>query len=348
MVARLGVRLAIALAAIALALTPAAADELDILKGKTIRFIVGSDASSGTHRYARPFADELEKLLPDTTIRVQALPGAGSLVALAEALNASGSVITMVAGQYSPIYVQMLKPEEMSFSLDDFHWIGALTNNQRTLAVRRSMPEQTFAGLLARDQPPVALIDGSGSPGHYELRLITAMTGLDVKMVTGIEDDQRLAILMAGDGDMVLNSYYQLDRLVDSGELTPVLRFGSVGYPPALDSLPTIAEVARPGTPPELIDLLESFDKIGRPISAAPSTPPEIVAALRVAFDRVVAGPGLAEAYRQADLVLAPTSGEEIAARIHEILGRTETLALMKEYLACSERLGPEMSSHCD
>jgi tripartite-type tricarboxylate transporter receptor subunit TctC len=96
-----------------------------------------------------------------------------------------------------------------------------------------------------------------------------------------------------------------------------------------------------------LIELLESFDKIGRPISAAPATSPAIVVALRVAFQRIVTGPELAAAYEKADLVLAPTSGEELAERIHDILARTETLAVMQAYLACSEREGPEMSTYC-
>ena len=327
---------------------PAVADELDILDGKTIRFIVGSDASSGTHRYARPFADELQRLLPETTIRVQAMPGAGSMVALAEAYGAAGSVITLVAGQYSPIYAQMLERDTVAFDLDDFHWIGALTNNQRTLAVRRTLEQQTFDDLVRRDVPPIALIDGAGSPGHYELRLITAMAGFDVRMVTGVEDDLRITMLMAGDADLVLNSYYQLDGIVEAGELTPILRYGRDDYPTTLDDLPTIADVARPGTPAALVDLLESFDKIGRPIAAAPATDPAIVAALRAAFESIVAGPELAAAYEKANLILAPTSGEEIAERIHDILGRSDTLASMKEYLACSERQGAELSTYCE
>jgi hypothetical protein len=66
---------------------PAQADELDILSGKTIRFIVGAGPTSGTSKYARPFADELKRLLPDTTIRVQSIDGVGSALARDEAYS---------------------------------------------------------------------------------------------------------------------------------------------------------------------------------------------------------------------------------------------------------------------
>jgi tripartite-type tricarboxylate transporter receptor subunit TctC len=336
-----------ALAVTLLFWSTASADELDVLSGKTIRFIIGSAPTSGTSKYARPFAEELQKLLPNTTIRIQSIDGVGSAVALSETYLAKGEVITLVAGQYSPIYAQMLGREVARFDLNQFHWIGALTNNQRTVAVRSSL-NMTFADLLASGRTPVVLLDDSGSPGNIEMRLIAAVSGLKLNIVPGVEDEQRLAMLMAGDADMVVNSFYQLTTIVASGELTPILRYGRDGYPPELQAVPTVADAAPPEAPKELLRLLESVDKIGRPIAAAPATSPEIVEALRVAFDRIVESPALMAEYERQDLFLSPTSGKEIGERINDLLGRAETVEILKKYLDCSDRLSAGSVQNCN
>jgi len=164
----------------------------------------------------------------------------------------------------------------------------------------------------------------------------------------GGDIDKLVAPILAGDADMVVNSFYQLTTIVASGELTPILRYGRDGYPPELQAVPTVADAAPPEAPKELLRLLESVDKIGRPIAAAPATAPEIVEALRVAFDRIVESPALAAEYERQDLFLSPTSGKEIGERIDDLLGRAETVEILKKYLDCSDRLSAGSVQSCN
>jgi hypothetical protein len=75
-------------------------------------------------------------------------------------------------------------------------------------------------------------------------------------------------------------------------------------------------------------------------ILAAPQNDPAVVAALRLAFDRTVATPGLAGTFAARNLLLAPTSGEELAAGIAVLLGDEDAKALLARYLECAEEGG--------
>jgi tripartite-type tricarboxylate transporter receptor subunit TctC len=73
---------------------------------------------------------------------------------------------------------------------------------------------------------------------------------------------------------------------------------------------------------------------IGRSMMAAPGTPPEVVAALRQAFQEMINDPEfLADAERR-DAIIAPATGEEMQAVTQEIFETPqEVIDAAKEYM---------------
>ena len=74
--------------------TLAMADDLAALRGQTIRVVVAHRVGNTTDTMARLFAAVTEKLLPETSVRVQNLDGSGGTLALNEIYGAGSPAIT--------------------------------------------------------------------------------------------------------------------------------------------------------------------------------------------------------------------------------------------------------------
>jgi tripartite-type tricarboxylate transporter receptor subunit TctC len=317
------------------AAAPASAQAgLTPLDGKTIRLIIGGSPANDTDKYGRAFLEGLQAVLPNTTILAQNLNGGGGSLALVEAMAATGTgPITLALTHSTPVYSQIFGSDLAVFDLNAFHWIGALTNNQRVLAVRKSLGVTDFAGLAALDRALVA--PASGTAAEIEATLIAAMTPLRLTIVPDVDDGLRATLLMSGAADIAIGSQISLVPLIEAGELTMILRLGSSGYPAELDTVPMLRDVARPEVSRDIIALTESLNNLGRLVLAAPATDPAIVDALRIAFDAAMAHPATASAYQRADLILAPTSGAEVEAAMHDLLGNASAREVLVGYLAC-------------
>jgi tripartite-type tricarboxylate transporter receptor subunit TctC len=325
----------------------AQADELDALQGKTIRFMIGGPPQGGTDNYARPLVDAMKKLLPSTTVLAQTVAGGAGAMALTEAQSATGSSITVIVIHNSPIYSQMMKSEIGEFDLTKFHWIGAMANNQRLALVPKILGKTTVDELRSLGRQPIALADNAGTPGYIESILISGIADLKMKVVSGVEEEQRDAYLLGGNADFTLNSYVQVKSLLESGDFVPLLRMGNVGYPAELDKVPTLREVAPADAPIELVELMESLNVMGRLVAAAPNTEPAAVEALRAAFDRIVADPETIALYKGRDLALAPTGGAELGKRIEAFLGEEKARKLLSDYMDCGKKISDGTAQSC-
>lgn len=152
---------------------------------------------------------------------------------------------------------------------------------------------------------------------------------------------------MSGDADVAIGSQISLVPLIEAGQLVMVLRLGSAGYPPGLDAVPTLRDLARPEISREIIGLTESLNNLGRLVLAAPATDPAIVEALRLAFDAAMAHPATIAAYEGGDLVLAPTPGAAVEAAMRGLLGNASAREVLVGYLACGEREGGAADEDC-
>ncbi|MCC6984349.1 MAG: hypothetical protein IT535_13855, partial [Bauldia sp.] len=210
-----------------------------------------------------------------------------------------------------------------------------LTNNQRVLFARASLGAGSVADLVALGAPLTVPVDSVGSIAEVEATLVSAITDLTLDVKVGFDDALRDSLLLSGGADLAVNNYLAMKPLIDGGQLIPVLRIGAHGYPPELDAVPTLAAVAQPGTPDELVETIDSLNNLGRMVLAAPATSPEAVDDLRRAFDLTVASPGLAATYAAATLNLNPTSGAELAERVGAVLADPEIAALLNAFIDC-------------
>jgi tripartite-type tricarboxylate transporter receptor subunit TctC len=347
---RILLKAAITLSAAALFFGAAAAGnaaEFDILDGKTVRFVIGGPAGQNNDRTARLFIDVLKKKIPGMTVVAQNNGGASGQLALAEVQAATGDTITLVSTQPGPIYSQLSGAGAGGFDLDAFHWLGSLAGNQRLAIGPKALKDKSFEDLKNLGRQLVSLAASAGSSSETETLIISAITGLNMRVITGFDEDERTAMLLSGEADVVLGSFDPKTKaLIDSGDVVPLFQIGG-SLLPAEYTVPTLSDLAPADAPKDVIEVMESLNIMGRLIAAAPNTDPEIVGALRLAFDQIMADPEVVKAFAGIKMKAAPTEGKEVQRRIESLFGNPASVELIRSYIDCGRRISEGVVTSC-
>jgi tripartite-type tricarboxylate transporter receptor subunit TctC len=314
-----------------------------VLDGATIRIIIAHKAGNTTDTMARLFAETLEKHLPDSSINVQNLDGSGGSLAMAEIHDAKASLVTIGFVNSSVVFSQVTQGETLPYDIKDFHWIGALASSQRVLVVRKQAMDRADPGRPNATAKPLA-----SAHNYIDGLLLNATTNLRLKMVPGFKTEQQNAMLLAGDADAGIGTYENFREFIESGDLVPVLKFGTVGYPEALATLPTLEQVALPNAPRDVLALATQLSDRGRFVVAAPATSADQRNALSLAFDQVVADPDYLAGLKAANFIGTPADAETVTRFIGDLLGNTKVLGDLKAMIACGQQISDGIRQSCD
>src|SRR3954464_693548 len=115
------------------AAAPAAAQEADFYKGKTINLIVGFTPGGGYDLYARMLARHMPRHIPgNPTIIVENMPSAGSLTAVRH-LDATAPKDGTVIVTFNPglLIEALTTPEKININFANYNWIGSVTRDFR-------------------------------------------------------------------------------------------------------------------------------------------------------------------------------------------------------------------------
>jgi len=319
------------------------------LDGATIRVIIAHKAGNTTDTMARLFTKTLEKYLPDSSINVQNLDGNGGTLAMNEIHGANGALVTIGFVNSSVVFSQVTQGDELPYDIKDFHWIGALASSQRVLVVRRdAMDRADPAKSTDGAEPLVSLAMSASAQNYVDGLLLNGMTNLRLKMVPGFKTEQQNAMLLAGDADAGIGTYENFREYIEAGDLVPVVKFGTVGYPDALKTLPTLEQVALPNAPRDVVSLSTRLSDMGRFVLAAPATTTAQQDALAVAFSQVVADADYLNGLQAAKLIGTPADGQVVTKFIADLLGNEKVLTELKAIIACGQQISDGARQICD
>jgi tripartite-type tricarboxylate transporter receptor subunit TctC len=325
------------------------ADEFNALRGQTIRVIIAHRAGNTTDTMARLFAARMAELVPDASVNVQNLDGSGGTLAMNEIHGARGSFITIGFVNSSVVFSQVTQGDQMPYDLNDFHWIGALASSQRVLVVRKGALDRADPAHPAPDAKPLVSLATTASAQNYVDGLIlNATTPLRLKMVVGFKTEQQDAMLLAGDSDAGIGTYENFRKFIESGDVVPVLKFGTTGYPEEAAELPTLADVASPNAPEEVIAIATKLSDMGRYLLAAPATSTAHTEALAALFERIVADPAYLQGMKEANFIGSPQDGQAVTAFMKDLLANASVQAAVKGAIACGQEISDGVRAACD
>jgi len=317
----------------------AAQSVADFYRGRTINFIVVFSPGGTYDLYSRLAAQHLGRFIPgNPRIVVQYMPGAGGLNGAAHLASQSphdGSELGMVDRGIA--VGQVLHPASTPLDAGKFSWIGSISSYGGILQVAGRTGVKAAADLR---RLPVVIGSWGFETASYELPvLLNALAGTKFKVVTGYRGAPDVDLATeAGEVDGRISSWATLkftkEAELKAGKIVVVLQSG-VKRNPDLPDVPLVGEMATTEQGRRILEFIDSDSAIGWSVLAPPAVPAERVAALREAFDKMVADPAfLADAAaRHVDVL--PSHGQDIAAVVARTLSTpADDISIMNKLLA--------------
>ena len=305
---------------------PARAQSLaDFWRGSTIRITIGHPPGGSYDFYARMAAEYMKAHIPGTpNIIVENRPGGGGVVATgffyAQAPR-DGSSIALFPETIA--HTQMLEPAVGKWKVQEMSYIGSFAPVNTAFVFRKGAPALTPKDFMTVKSN--AGCTGRNSQSHQYPAMLKALADFKFDIICGYKGsaDSVLA-LERGEVDFVSSAWNSWrathKETIARGDMIVVMQ-GGLKRNAELKDVPLMQELVSDPEARKVIEFASAGAAIGRALIAPPGIPADRLAALRAAFDKMVADPAfLAEAERR-NLEIDPTSGVELQGVITKILG---------------------------
>ena len=301
---------------------------------RPIKIIVGMPPGGGVDSYARLVQRHLGRFLsPAPAIMVQNMPGAGSLRSVMALVNSSEDVIGTFSS--SLITEAISAPERVKVDFRKLASIGNVSADIRVCYTRSALGLRSWSDLAAREQV-VFGATAAGTSGNVDTAMLRNLFGVRLKQVQGYAGsaDKRLA-LEKGEIDGDCGGWTSIpEDWLRNRKINVLLRLSPTLVAGMDRDVPFGGDLLDNARDRKIYDFLTAPQRLGRLFMVPAQVPAERVAALRVAFDAMVADAGfLAEAQRSG-LTVTPMTGSAVDREIAElyatpagVLARARTIA---------------------
>ena len=302
----------------------AAADPVyDFYKGKQIHAIVGNPAGGDYDNWARLIARHWGDFIPGhPTFTVENMPGAGQIIATNYLYNSAprdGTVVGMT--ERALPYLKLMGDPNVRFDPDKFNWLGSPEQTNRVCAAMEGAPVQTAADLFKRQ----LLVGGAGSGTSVSNTplLLSKLLDMKFKVVEGYGSAENIVLAMErGELQGICQTVAGLESTkpgwIKQGKFRILF---SMEHEPLKDiKAPTIYQFTRTDEQREIVSLFDSSLELGRPLVAPPNVPSERVAALRTAFEAMMADPAFQADARKLRYRLTLTTGARLQSLVNQLM----------------------------
>ena len=252
---------------------------------KPIRMVVAAPVGSSVDIAARIIAEGLKPMLGQPVI-VDNKPAASGTIGAAEVAKAAPDGYTLYLGFNGPLANAPALYTKLSYHPQrDFAPIILTTEQPNLLAVNAEVPAKNLAELIALAKARPGKLNyasvGNGSVSHLGMELLKREAGIDITHIPFNGGPPAVEAVIGGEVQVIFAAPSNLISHIKTGKLRAIAVTSSKRYP-FMPTVPTIAESRIPG--------LEKFEAIAWNALLAPkNTPPEIIARLNKATDKVLA-----------------------------------------------------------
>ncbi|MBN9083229.1 MAG: hypothetical protein J0I16_17110 [Rhizobiales bacterium] len=317
-----GVALAMALAALAPA-TAAAQTPETFYKGKDIKVLIGAGVGGTYGLYAQLATRHMRQYIPgQPPLVLQAMPGAGGIVALNYSANAApkdGSMIHLVHAEV--LFETLMKPES-KFNARDFQYIGRFADADSIGLMSR----QSGVRSLDEVRQKQVTMGSTGRDTAFALGplMLNRFAGTKFKVIAGYKGTADIHIAMQrgevdGAAVTLANALTLQGAAVKSGDLVPIFAIAENRIPD-FPNVPTVTEFGRDANEKAFLDIYTSTGTIGRALAFPPGVPKPFVQVLREAFEKTIVDKEFLAEAQKSNTPLAPMSGEKLAAYVEKLM----------------------------
>jgi tripartite-type tricarboxylate transporter receptor subunit TctC len=297
-------------------ITPAVAqDAASFFAGKTLKIIVGLPPGGGADAYARLVQRHLPQHLPGApAIVVENVPGAGSLksVLYLDSLPADGTALgTFSSGLLTEA---ITAPQRVKIDFRNYGWIGNVSADVRVCYLWHTTGVRDWQDVLTRQQIVFAA-SARGTAGNVDASMLRDLFHLPVKEVQGYPGSaaKRLAVEKGEvDGDCGGWTAIPADWL-SGHKIDVIVRLSPILLPGMDDKIPFGGNLLKNPRDRAVFDFLMAPEQLGRLFMVSGRVPEPRIAALRRAFDAMVADPAFLSDAEKLHLSVTPEDGQEVA-----------------------------------
>ena len=254
---------------------------------KTIRIIVPFTPGGSNDVVAREIATGLQDNLKQTAV-VENKPGGGGVIAYSFVAKLPPDGHVMLIAPASFTMGPHLSRNPLYNPVTDFTPVNLVADVPFIMVVPPTLSVKTVQEfiVLAKNTPNKLSFGsvGVGTPQHLGGELFQKHAGIDLIHVPFRGATAAIPDLLAGRIDMFIGALNSLLPLIQEGKLRAIAGAGTKRIP-ALPDVPTFAEAGLPG--------VEISSAVG--LVAPPGTPPDIVDMLNREIAKIIATPGFHE-----------------------------------------------------
>jgi len=312
--------------AAALLVAPAA-QAADFYAGKTITFIIGSDAAGGYDVYARAIARHLPRFIPGhPAIVPQNMPGAGSAKAAAFLFRLAPKDGTTIGALFPGVIIDPLLQKKAAGQYDatKFVYLGTADSDARICVTGPKSKITTFKEAQT-NKTVIGATQGGGSTSDYAFMIKNA-AGAQFNVVNGYSGSATILVAIErGEADGICGldwSSFKTQRPQWVQDKTAHVLVQAATRPNAeLDGMhvPHVEDLVKNDLDKQAVSLVISQQAFSRPYVAPPGVPAEQTKILRDAFTAVLHDPQFLADAKAARLSINPSTGEEVQQAVTKL-----------------------------
>ena len=322
--------LIVAVCAAASATTPIARAQsgAEFYRGKSVNLLIGSGEGGGFDTSARLAAQFMPRYLPGVTLVPQNTPGASGLRVAEMISNLSPRDGTAIGITQPQMVLNKVLDPKGRYRPQDFNWIGRLASFTTFIVVRKDAPVQS----LAEAKTKKLILSGAApsGPGVMVPMALNRLAGTRFSIVSGYKSAQDSGLaLERGEVEGIGSAAWEF---VDSkGWLKTgfarMLFTISLTRHALFPDTPTVVELIEDERDARVMKLVVVGSAIGRAFIAPPGVPPERVAALREAFDKMVRDPEFIAESEKRGFDVEPMAGAELQKVVADAMSVDDEMA---------------------
>lgn len=295
---------------------PAAAQDAveKFYKGRDVQILIGAGVGGTYGLYAQLAARHLKKHIPgQPNLIMQSMPGAGGNVALGYSYNVApkdGSLIHLV---HAEVLYETLLTKDVKFNAGSYNYIGRFGDGEAIAVVTKASGVKSLDDAKKRE----VTMGATGFANIFALgpTMLNRTHGTRFRIIAGYKGTSDIFLAMQrgeldGAGMTFANVLTSHADKLKSGEIIPFLAISSKRLPDYPD-IPAMTEFGN-ASEKTLMEIYASTGTIGRALAFPPGVPADRIAALRIAFEKMIADPELLADAAKSGTPIQPMSGADL------------------------------------
>lgn len=309
--------------ALSASMSASADDVADFYDGRTVTIVVAAGPGGNHTKYSQTLAPYLQKHMPGNPQFVtQNMGGAGGTKAanyLATAAPQDGSYIGIMLAD-TPL-ASRLRATGVKYDPTEFQYLAGADRTRSAFVVFKDTGVKTLEDAKAKEV--VFGSTGRGSQTFTVPTITNSVLGTKFKVITGYRGMGGIYIAMEkGEVSGFQSVYASLESLRPqwiSENRINVLAALSFDKIPSLPNVPVIFDMLKNEEDKELYTLLAAGGVLGRCWLAPADVPKDRVAALRTAFEKALADPGLLADAEKRRMAIEAVGWQELQDTVQKI-----------------------------